>query len=82
MKKVKQISAMAGIVIIVSMYIISIISAIFASEYAPGLFLASIFSTLVIPIMIYGFMAVYKHVHKNDNDSMINDDTPDPSKGE
>lgn len=80
MKKIKQISAMVGIVVIVSMYIISIISAIFASEYAPGLFLASIFSTLVIPIMIYGFIAVYKHVHREDPNSLESNGTSDNTK--
>ncbi len=79
MKKVKQISAIVGIVIIVSLYIISIISAIFASEYTPGLFLASIFSTLVIPIMIYGFIAVYKYVHKNEPNLHEFDDASDDS---
>jgi uncharacterized BrkB/YihY/UPF0761 family membrane protein len=66
MDKVKRISAITGAVLIASMYIISIISAVFASEKAPGLFLASAFSTVVIPIMIYGFITIYKYVHRND----------------
>jgi uncharacterized BrkB/YihY/UPF0761 family membrane protein len=66
MNKVKRIAAIVGIVLIASMYIISFISAFVASEYSNGLFLASIFSTVVIPIMIYGFITIYKYVHKND----------------
>ncbi|MGB4657763.1 MAG: hypothetical protein WBI07_01125 [Mobilitalea sp.] len=66
MKKVKRISAIVGIILIASMYIISFISAIFATEKAPGLFLASVFCTIVIPIMIHIFIATYKYVHKND----------------
>lgn len=66
MDKVKRIASVIGIILISSMYIISIISAIIASEKAPGLFLASIFSSVVIPIMIYIFIAVYKYVHKDD----------------
>lgn len=66
MNKIKRISAIIGIVLIASMYIISLISAIFASKSAPGLFLASIFSTIAIPIMIYGFITIYKFVHKSD----------------
>lgn len=65
-KKVKRISAIVGIVLIISMYVISLISALFASKATPGLFLASIFSTVVIPIMIYVFIATYKYVHRND----------------
>jgi energy-coupling factor transporter transmembrane protein EcfT len=67
MDKVKRIAAIIGVVLIASMYVISLISAFFATEKAPGLFLASVFSTIVIPIMIYLFIAVYKYVHKNDN---------------
>ena len=66
MNKVKRIAAITGFVLIVSMYVISFISAIIATEYANGLFLASVFSTIVIPIMIYGFIEIYKYVHRND----------------
>jgi len=66
MKKVKRISAIIGIVLFVTMILVTLISAFFATEYAPGLFLASIFSSVAIPIMIYGFFTIYKYVHKND----------------
>ncbi len=66
MSKVKRIAAIIGLVLIVSMYLISFLSALFATEYSYGLFMASIFCTIVIPIMIYLFIAVYKMVHKND----------------
>lgn len=65
MNKTKRIISLIGVALIVSMYIISIISAIFATEQAPGLFLASIFSTVTIPIMIHGFLVIYKRVHKD-----------------
>lgn len=66
MKKVKRIAAMIGVILIASMYVISFVSALFASKYSNGLFLASIFSTVAIPIMIYAFITVYKIVHKDD----------------
>lgn len=66
MIKVKRTAAMIGVILIASLYLLSFISALFASESAPGLFLASIFSTAVIPIMIYIYVEVYKWVHKND----------------
>lgn len=82
MNKVKRIAAIVGVVLIASMYVISFISAIFATEKAPGFFLASIFSTVVIPIMIYLFIAVYKYVHKNDiqesSDNTTNSNVPGP----
>ena len=66
MNKVKRIAAMAGIILIVSMYVISLISAFVATEYANGLFLASIFTTFVVPVFLWFFMVFYKHTHKND----------------
>lgn len=69
MKNVKRIAAIIGIVLILSLYIISFISAFFATEYSHGLFVASVFCTIVIPIMIWWFITVYKWVHKkSDND--------------
>ncbi|MBB2181999.1 hypothetical protein H0486_03805 [Lachnospiraceae bacterium MD1] len=66
MKNVKRIASIIGLILLVSMYIISLIAAIFASEKAPGFFLASVFCTIVIPIMIYSFIAVYQYVHRDD----------------
>lgn len=65
-KKVKRIGSIIGIVLLLSMYVISFIVAFFATEAAPGLFLACAFSTVAIPIMIYLFIAAYKYVHRND----------------
>jgi amino acid permease len=75
MKKAKRIAALIGIILIASMYLISFISAFFATEAAPGLFLASVFVTIVIPIMIYGFQLVYRLTHKNED--FLDDDEND-----
>jgi amino acid permease len=75
-KKIKQIAAIVGIVLLLSMYVISFIVSFFATEAAPGLFLACVFSTVVIPIMIYMFIAVYKYVHRDDNQKDKDEDTP------
>lgn len=62
--KVKRISAMIGVIAILSMYLVSLLLAIFSSDKAPGLFLASAFCTVIIPIIIHCFIAVYDYVHK------------------
>ena len=66
MNKVKRVAAIIGIVLIASMYLISFISAIFAGKYTGGLFLASVFSTIVIPIIIWWFLAMYRWFHGED----------------
>ncbi|WP_066715323.1 hypothetical protein [Clostridium sp. Marseille-P299] len=67
MKNVKRVVALAGVVLLLSLYVVSLISAIFAKPYANGLFMASLFCTIVIPILLYGFLIVYRQVHKEDD---------------
>lgn len=66
MNKIKRVSSIVGIVLIILMYLTALFAAIFSPANAPGLFLAAIFCTVAIPIMIYGFIEVYKYVHRND----------------
>ncbi|HKL98883.1 MAG TPA: hypothetical protein VJZ06_03105 [Mobilitalea sp.] len=66
MKKLKRIGALFVIVLILSLFILLLISALFTSEKAPSLFLASVFSIITIPILIFGLIATYKYVHRND----------------
>ncbi|MBH1940300.1 hypothetical protein I5677_05245 [Mobilitalea sibirica] len=68
MNKVKRIAAIVGIVLILTLIIVTFISAFIA----PELFLAGIFSIIVVPMMIYAFIAVYRYVHRND-EPMNND---------
>lgn len=66
MNKVKRVAAIIGVILILSLYILSLVSAFFAKQYSSGLFAASVFSTIVIPILIWWFITVYKWVHRND----------------
>lgn len=78
-KKVKRIAAIIGLVLFASLFLITFISAFFASEKAPGLFMASLFSAIVIPIMIWGFMLVYRLVHRNDPAVDPDSEEPEPT---
>lgn len=71
MKNVKRIVALCGVIILVGLYITTFIAALFQTEFSSQLFLASLYSTFIIPIMIYAYMLVYKVVKgdkKNDSD--------------
>ncbi len=84
MKKSKRISAIIGIILLVSLYLCTLFSAIFGSPYANGLFLACIFSTFFIPVMIYAMMLIYRIVHKTKDvfspDHLEENETSDSSK--
>lgn len=62
--KAKRIGAVIGIIAILSLYIISFIIGIFFSDEYPQLFMASVFLAVIIPIIVYCFVAVYRYVHK------------------
>jgi len=69
---VKRIAAIVGIVLFAIMFVVFLLSAFLAKENSNGLFLASMFSIIVIPIMIWWFMVLYKWVHRNDAPSSKN----------
>ncbi|MBQ0059181.1 MAG: HAD family phosphatase [Lachnospiraceae bacterium] len=56
----KQIAAMAGIILILAMYIIAFVSSLFASEVANTLMMAAIACTFIVPVMLYAFLLVGK----------------------
>jgi cytosine/uracil/thiamine/allantoin permease len=62
--KSKRIAAIIGIIAILSLYVISFIIGIFFSDEYPQLFLASVFLAVIIPIIVYCLVAVYRNVHK------------------
>ncbi|MFT4144529.1 MAG: hypothetical protein QM644_08720 [Mobilitalea sp.] len=67
MNKSRRIFAILGIVLLLSLILITFLSAFFAKENSNALFMASMFSMIVIPIMLWWFITVYKWVHKKDN---------------
>ena len=58
--KLKRILALLGVVILAGLYICTLIFSMMSGELAMGLFRASIFCTVAIPIMLYIYMMVYK----------------------
>ncbi len=68
MNKIRRVGAIIGLIFLFSMYIITLVASIFATPYAHGLFMASTFCTIVIPIMIWLAITVYQWVHKDDPD--------------
>ena len=52
MKKLKQILALTGAVLLVCMYLATLIFALVDSPAAPGLFKASVAATILIPVPV------------------------------
>lgn len=62
MKKIKRVLAIAGVVILVGLYAVTLISAICATPAAKDFFLASVIATMMIPILIYVYLLIHRLV--------------------
>lgn len=61
-KRVKQVLAIIGLVIIAGLYITTLVLALVGNENTKGLFMASILCTILVPVLMYIFSWVYKLV--------------------
>lgn len=66
MKKMKQILAWAGIILLLGLYVITFILGVTGSEATQGLLMASIACTVIIPCLIYGMMLIAKVLKRED----------------
>ncbi len=66
----KQIVAVVGLLLIVGMYVVSIVFACLAKPGAEGMFMASLVATVIIPIVLYIFIALDKWAKKNAPEGM------------
>ncbi len=69
MKKVKQILALLGAVLLVGMYILTLISGILATPQTGNLFRACIYCTVTVPCLLYGFELIYRVLKKKQEDT-------------
>ena len=63
----KRIFALIGVVLLVAMYLATFIFAMMDSPASDTWFKASIFATLIIPILLYGYQLMYKHYQNKNN---------------
>lgn len=81
--KKQRIAAICGIILLVSLYIFTLIAAIFNFDGTGNLFKACIFSTIAIPILIWIYTWVYGVLTKdNPTDIPENQQLPSDSKSQ
>ena len=66
----KQILAAIGLLLLVGMYGASVVLACFAKPGAEGMFMASLVATVIIPIVLYIFIALDKVARRNAPEGM------------
>ena len=67
-KKVKQILAIIGIVVLVGLYVSTIVCALSSSDNFMNLLLASVYATVIIPVLIWAYSFTYKLLKKDRDD--------------
>lgn len=75
-KRIKQIFAIIGLVIIAGLYITTLVLALAGSERTRSLFIASIICTVVIPVFIYVVSWIYKLVKSDAEEARNRKDPP------
>ena len=68
MKKVKQILAILGIVLILGINILLVVSAFGATEDNTNIFNAAIVTVILVPVLLWIYLYVFKLIKKNAED--------------
>lgn len=69
MKKVKRLLAVIGIMLLVSMYILTLVLALTDDPNTMNAFRASIYCTVLIPVLIWAYTFIYKLLKNNYGDT-------------
>ncbi|MDY5845259.1 MAG: hypothetical protein SPJ92_01710 [Bariatricus sp.] len=67
MKKTKRILALIGAVLLILMYASTLFFAFTDSTQTQGFLKASIACTILVPVLLYAYMLVYRLMHKDDS---------------
>lgn len=77
MKKVplRRILAIIGLIIIAGLYAVTILCALIDSPLAKSCLMASLFCTIVVPAVIYGFLMITKQTLGDRQQQMAEEDS-------
>lgn len=68
MKNIKRLLAIIGVGLLVGMYVLTFILSLTDHSKTGGMLMASLYATVVIPVLLYAFMLVYKWTHPKDEE--------------
>lgn len=72
MRRIKRILAVMGIVLLVLMYLVTLLSAVFDRGSSMALFRASVICTVLVPILLWGYLVIYR-IAKGKDDKELKD---------
>ena len=65
MKKLKQITALIGVIALAGLYVSTLILALIGSEQCINLLKAAVYATIVLPVLLWAYSFIYRMVRKN-----------------
>lgn len=68
MKNFKKVTCIIGVIILVGLYLLSLISAIYYKEGFHNIFKASIYNSVVVPVLVYAMLLMYRVLSKKKED--------------
>ncbi len=74
MKKMKQILAIAGIILILGLNILLVFAAGTASEDGMGLFGGAVVAVVMVPILLWIYMYIFKLIKKRNEEKEIEEE--------
>ena len=74
MKKIKQILAILGCILLVGLYVSTLVFALIGSEDTMNLFRASVYATVVGPVLIWAYSVIYRLLKNHFGDSKKDSD--------
>jgi dolichyl-phosphate-mannose--protein O-mannosyl transferase len=73
MKKIQRILAVIGILLLVSLYVATLVLALTDDPATMDLFRASIYCTVIVPVLIWAYSFIYKLLKNNYGDKKTED---------
>lgn len=65
MKKIKQILALIGVILLAALYVTTLILAITDNSGTMNMFFASVVATIIIPVLIWAYTLIYRLTRGN-----------------
>ena len=75
MKKLKQITALIGVIALVGLYVSTLVLALIGSEEAINLLKVAVYATIVLPVLLWAYSFIYRLLKGKQNDSLNHDGT-------
>ena len=70
MKKLKQITALIGVIALAGLYVSTLVLALIGSTEAINLLKVAVYATIVLPVLLWAYSFIYRMMKGKQNDSM------------